>query len=281
MPYVAGGTSQGNSGAPEVSDVYHSGNVYINNVLVALWQPPGQSSAFSGSVPEGPIAISPATNDSNTNKYDAYSQNPSASKNPAAASNGVKENYPGTPDSEETGGSIPPNTNASAGDVKSFLDKVYEEAKRGMWRESGQNGKPSNPNIVGIWKDLGYPNSAYWSTDQTPWCMGFVNFALKRSGYRYVQEASSWAIRNKPTRWNATPVAVNQAQPGDIVLWDFGHVNFVYQANNGKLNFMGGNQTPTSGNKNNPNDGDVSISWPLGWTSNRGGIAGIWRPAKT
>lgn len=273
MPYVAG--------TGGIDDVYHSGNVYVNNVLVATWQPPGQSASFAGFTPEPAVTISPGTSDANTAKYNAYASNPSASKNPAAAANGVKENYPGTPESDETGGSIPPNSSATAGDVKTLLDKILEEAKRGMWRESGQGGKASNPNIVGIWKDLGYPSSAYWSTDQTPWCMGFVNFALKRSGYRYVQEASSWAIRNKPNRWNATQVPINQAAPGDIVLWDFGHVNFVYQANNGKLSFCGGNQTPSSGKNNNPNDGDVTVSWPSGWTSNRGGIAGIWRPSKT
>lgn len=273
MPYIAG--------TGGIDDVYHSSNVFINNVPVALWQGPGASAAFAGSVPEGPVTISSAANDSNTNKYDAYAANPNASNNPAAAANGVKANYPGTPDSDEAGGSLPPNSNAAASDVKSFLDQVLSEAKRGMWRESGQNGKPSNPNIVGIWKDLGYPSNNYWSTDQTPWCMGFVNFVLKRSGYRYVQEASSWAIRNKPARWNATPVNPADAQPGDIALWDFGHVNFVYQAGGGKLSFCGGNQTPSSGKNNNPNDGDVTVSWPSGWTPSRGTLAGIWRPSKT
>ena len=273
MPYVAG--------TGGIDDVYHSGNVYVNNVLVATWQPPGQSASFAGSTPEGPVAESPANVTANQTKYNNYVQNPSASKNPAAAANGVKENYPGTPESGEDGASLPPNSNASATDVASFLSKILEEAKRGMWRESGQGGKPSNPNIVGIWKDLGYAQTnAYWTTDQTPWCMGFVNFALKRSGYRYCQEASSWAIRNKPSRWNATPVPVNQGQPGDIVLWDFGHVNFIYQGGNGKYTFCGGNQTPSSGKNNNPNDGDVTVSWPSGWTTNRGGIAGIWRPSK-
>ena len=54
MPYVQGGTSQGNSGAPEVQDVYHSPSVFANNVPIALWQTPGQSAAFAG------IAADPA-----------------------------------------------------------------------------------------------------------------------------------------------------------------------------------------------------------------------------
>jgi len=274
MPYVVG------DGDP-IQDVFRSNNVFVNNVPVALWLAPGTSGLFAGDVLDAPVTIAPATNQANQTKFDAYAANPSSYSNPTAAANGVKQNFPGTPESTEDAPSLPPNTNAAASDVKTCLDKIFDEAKRGMWRETGQNGRPSNPNIVGIWRSLGYPTSNYWSTDQTPWCMGFINFALKQSGYRYVQEASSWAIRNKPSRWNATPVPPAQAQPGDIVLWNFGHVNFVYTNNGGKLSFIGGNQTPTSGSNNNPNDGDVTISWPSGWTLNRGGIEGIWRPSKT
>lgn len=274
MPYVVG------NGDP-IKDVYKSENVFVNNVQVALWLAPGTSAIFAGSVLDAPVTISPATNAANQATYDAYAANPGSFSNPAAAANGVKQNFPGTPESDETGASLPPNSNAVATDVKSCLDKILDEAKRGMWRESGQNGRPSNPNIVNIWKSLGYPNNSYWLTDQTPWCMGFVNFTLKQSGYRYVQEAASRAIKAKPERWNATAVPIAQAQPGDIVLWNFGHVNFVYTNANGKLSFIGGNQTPTSGSNNNPSDGDVTISWPSGWTLNRGGIEGIWRPSKT
>ena len=72
---------------------------------------------------------------------------------------------------------------------------------------------------------------------------------------------------------------LGRAQPGDIVLWNFSHVNFVYTADNGKLTFVGGNQSPKN-KGNNPNDGDVTISWPGGWTSAKGGIVGIFRPSK-
>ncbi len=42
MPYSTGNTSQSKSGRPEVVDVYKSNNVYANNVLIALHQPPGE-----------------------------------------------------------------------------------------------------------------------------------------------------------------------------------------------------------------------------------------------
>jgi hypothetical protein len=141
-------------------------------------------------------------------------------------------------------------------------------------------GQPSNQNIVRIWIDLGYPNQSYWRSDQTPWCMGFVAWTLKQCGYRYYQTASSWAIRDATAKFGATKVSPAEAQGGDIVLWDFGHVNFVYTARDGKLSFVGGNQGGKS-RDNNPNSGDVTISWPGGWTPARGGIVGIYRPSKT
>lgn len=275
MPYVVG------SGDP-IQDVFHSSNVFVNNVPVALWLAPGTSAAFAGSVGDAPITIPPAVQAANNSTTDNYVANPSASNNPAAAANGVKPYYPGTPETGDQGDqSIPPNSSASANEIKPYLDQLLEEAKRGMWRESGQGGKPSNPNITGIWKDIGVGSSGCWTSDQTAWCMGFVNFVLKRTGYRYCSEAGARAIAAKPTRWNATQVSVADAKPGDIVLWNFSHVNFVYTSNAGKLTFVGGNQTPTAGKNNNPSDGDVSISWPSGWSVAKGGISSIWRPSKS
>jgi cell wall-associated NlpC family hydrolase len=110
--------------------------------------------------------------------------------------------------------------------------------------------------------------------------MGFVNYTLKQCGYRYVQTASAKEIGANPQRWGAKKVTPEEALPGDIVLWNFSHVNFVYTSQGGKLSFVGGNQSPKNAG-NNPNDGDVTQSWPSGWTSSRGGIVGIFRPSKT
>ena len=172
--------------------------------------------------------------------------------------------------------------------VKANYDKVAHlpVAQRmsqlgNMWRESGQGGRASNPNILKIWQSLGYPNSNPWTTDQTPWCMGFVNYVLKLTGYRYVQTASARAIAQTPTKWNVTQVSKEQAQPGDIALWSFSHVNFVYQNLGGKFSFVGGNQTPTSGKNNNPDDGDVSISWRSGCAPSNSQWVGCFRPSKT
>jgi hypothetical protein len=159
-----------------------------------------------------------------------------------------------------------------------FLKKILAEAATGAWRETGQNGKPSNPNILGIWKTLGYPSSGIWASDQTAWCAGFVNFALKESGLPYAKEAGARAMIPKGKSLGFTDVNIADMQPGDIVLWNFGHVNFCYTASGGKFSFVGGNQTPQGASKSNPNDGAVTHSWPTGWTPSRGGIAAVIRP---
>jgi len=110
--------------------------------------------------------------------------------------------------------------------------------------------------------------------------MGFVNFALKGAGYRYVQTASAQALPSNPGRWNATQVPKDQAQPGDIAYWGYHHVNFVYTAKNGKFSFVGGNQTPHGGS-NNPSDGDVTISYPGGTTAGNSNWVSCWRPSKS
>jgi hypothetical protein len=203
--------------------------------------------------------------------------------NTTAASDGVKGNYAGTPDDGRAQdpnavGLINPNPTAS--DIIPFLQQCLSEATRGLWRETGQGGKASNPNITGIWTNLGYPGSSPWNTDQTAWCMGFVNFTLKAAGYKYFQTASAAAITQSPQKWNATQVPKDQAQPGDIAFWSYRHVNFVYAVNNGKYTFVGGNQTPKGGS-NNPDDGDVTVSWPTGMPYSHPSLVSIWRPSKS
>jgi hypothetical protein len=217
----------------------------------------------------------------------SYLANPGASFNATAQADGVKADYPGTPvDTATAAGEI--SASPSASDIIPFLQNILSEAGRGFWRETGQGGKPSNPNILKIWGALGFPgtninnptaNGSPWNTDQTAWCMGFVNFTLQGSGYRFVPTASAQAITTNPQRWNATQISKEQAQPGDIAYWSYHHVNFVYTATGGKYSFVGGNQTPKGGS-NNPSDGDVTISYPGGTPASNGNWVSCWRPSR-
>ena len=280
MPYVPGAVVHG---VTHVADVYNSPNVYINNVLVALWNPAGSTAPFgtvsvSVSVdlpPEDQAAAEVLVAD----YVAAQNSQPNAYYKPAAAADGVKGNYAGTPEAT----SVPDGAIASdptASDLIPFLDARLAEAKAGTWRETGQGGAASNSKITGIWTNLGYPASNPWTTDQTAWCMGFVNYALKSCGYKYVQTASAAAITTSPEKWTAVQVPKAEAQPGDIAFWSYRHVNFVYTAANGKYSFVGGNQTP-SGGKNNPDDGDITISYPGGTAASNANWVSCWRITKT
>lgn len=240
---------------------------------------PPPSALFGNAPADAPIAISEEAQRGADEKTNSYVSNPDQYR--VNSEQQVKGNYAGTVDDGGSGESQAPLTTAAASEIKPFLDALLKEAAQGAWRESGQDGRPSNPNIVGIWKDLGYPQKGAWSSDQTAWCMGFVNFVLKRTGYRYVQTARANDIRDAVAKYKATPVSdFTTAAPGDIVLWNYSHVNFVYTNTAGRLTFVGGNQSPKN-KGNNPNDGDLTIGWPSGWTTARGGIVGIWRPVKT
>ena len=275
MPYVTGSTSQGDSGLPEVKDVFHSTNVYANNKLVALWEEPGASSTFSSISADPAVTIDPVKQAEANASTDDYLANPGAFQNAAASEAGVKGNYNPPPEDATDAKELPPSSEAAAGDIVPFLNKILEEAKRGMWRESGQGGRPSNPNITGIWKNLGIGPGACWNTDQTAWCAGFVNFALKNSGYKYYQCAGA----RQTADLMKNEVNPKDAQPGDMVLWPFSHVNFIYTRQGNKVTFCGGNQTPSSGKNNNPSDGDVTISWPSGYDLSKGGIR-VFRPKR-
>lgn len=216
------------------------------------------------------------------NYVTAQTGQPNAYYKPEAAADGVKGNYAGTPEVSNPA-SVPTGTVATdptASDIIPFLEARVAEAATGAWRETGQGGHASNSKITGIWTNLGYPASNPWTTDQTAWCMGFVNYALKNSGYKYVQTASAALITTNPEKWGAVQVPKAEARPGDIAFWSYRHVNFVYTAANGKYSFVGGNQTP-SGGKNNPDDGDITISYPGGTAASNSNWVSCWRPTKT
>jgi hypothetical protein len=223
------------------------------------------------------------------NQVIEYIKNPNAFYNEDADRGDVKPNYIGTPDTSGVGESLlnPLNPTLTDGsDLKSWLDEQLSKTNSdGYWLETGMAGADSNPNILGIWKDLGFGTKSPWNTDQTSWCMGFVNYGLKQNGYRYVQTARAFDVRDRLSDYRVTQILdPRQAQPGDIALWRYSHVSFVYSNNNGALSFVGGNQKKRSSfgtPKINPSQGDVSISWQNGYVSpGDGTLIGIFRPSK-
>jgi hypothetical protein len=229
--------------------------------------------------------------DANTGLHEAYLANPSAFSNPEAATDGVKQNFAGTPKDDGKGQSLiaPQNAGGNSkgnspntdGNLYNFLSKQLDLAKGGYWSETGMGGAASNQNILRIWSDLGYPKSGIWLSDQTAWCAGFVNWVLKQNGYRYVQTASAAAFVDNPAQWNFTKITnFAEAQCGDVCFWKYRHVNMVYTNDGGKLTFVGGNQADKAAN--NPSGGSCTKSWPGGYaTPGNGSLVAILRPSKT
>lgn len=174
------------------------------------------------------------------------------------------------------------NSTAAADGIPGFLSQVLAEANNEQWDETGDKGPTSNGNIIGIWKELGFPDSSYWQTDQTPWCAGFANWVLKRTGYKYMQSARAYDFRDKTKLYGGVPVPLSDGQPGDIVVWNYSHVNFIYTSPSpGVYTFVGGNQSDkASATNNNPSGGTITNSWKGGWTSSNGRISGIFRPVR-
>lgn len=211
-------------------------------------------------------------------KLNQVLSNPDQFFKPENAQSGAKPNFPGTPEEPQVGDSEPPVACEGGGlSVVSFLQQCLQEAKEGKWRETGQFGKSSNPNILSMWRNIGLG----YSSDQVPWCAGFACFAMKQSGMKFIKEANAFRLANRASEYEGNQVPINEMKPGDLVLWGSGHVNFCYTANGGKYTFVGGNQMP--GNAATPpvrdpkNDGDVTVSWPTGWTAARGGITKVVR----
>jgi hypothetical protein len=281
-------------GSPTVFIGDAPGSIVIPTIAIG----PGTGVAFR--VP--PVTISAAQQAEANKLTQAYILNPSAYRqNPAITNNQVKENFPGTPNAStaggggEVGGVVSGETNDGGGkadsvlnptppaaDIPSFLSNVLAESSRGAWSETGMGGRPSNPKITNLWKELGYPQTGAWLSDQTAWCMGFVNWVLLNTGYRFVQTALARDIQNRAAQYKVESIPLNSGQPGDIALWSYSHVNFIYTATGSKYTFVGGNQSDAARNANNPSGGTANQSWKSGYAPpNNGSLVSLWRPSKT
>lgn len=130
------------------------------------------------------------------------------------------------------------------------------------------DGEFQNQKILGIWKEIGYVNANVWYTDQTAWCMGFLNFTLKKAGYRYIQSATAKHLYTKQADYQSTEITdFTEAKCGDMCYWSSSHVNFIYSNNPDKklMSFVGGNQgaglLADALTENNPAGGSVTHSW--------------------
>jgi len=162
------------------------------------------------------------------------------------ASSDVKQVTPAT----ANGAPVPACTMGGA-TIVSFLGNILTNGAQ--WVENG-----SNPNIINCFHSIG---QAGINSDQTAWCMAFVNFVSKSCGYKYTGTMRAADIR---TTGQATLVTsdVTQiaklGQPGDVILQHpssanqagSGHVQFLYAINSdGTIATVGGNEGPDKAGK--------------------------------
>jgi predicted chitinase len=272
--YVDGTAFQGQSGAAHAAD----GVEAITGIAALSLSPPDARSAAEDSYEllQTPVRPAPPVDVKfDLNTIDDYYANPNKYYDSAADAAGVNANRPPQPDVGDKGASMAPS-GAEASDIQAFLTKQLALAKEGYWSETAvKPGAPSNPNILAMWKDIGLANIGV--NDQVAWCMCFVNWTLKQCNYRYFQSARAFDMRDRPEKWNATKVS--DPQPGDVIVWRYSHVSFVYKVENGKIYPCGGNQGGKTGD-NNPKGGTITQNYTSGIPASHPDIVGIYRPSK-
>lgn len=92
----------------------------------------------------------------------------------------------------------------------------------------------------------------WYGLDGNPWCMMFVQWCFAQAGQALPYKTAScsdllnWYRKNQPDRVNTT------AQPGDIVIYSFGHTGIVESVGIGQITAIEGNTSPgNSGSQDN------------------------------
>ncbi len=92
----------------------------------------------------------------------------------------------------------------------------------------------------------------WYGLDSQPWCMMFVQWCFDQAGMKLPYKTAScsallaWYQRNRPGS------VFKSAQPGDIVIYNFGHTGIVEAAGSGTVTAIEGNTSPgTSGSQSN------------------------------
>lgn len=236
MPYIPG--------SGRISDVYRSGNVYINSVPVALWLAPGASASVS--LPElNLITLSPEQEEAIATS--AAAANSEAEAEVGLSGVGEVPQAAGPVERVSTNAEIATETTATTTattatgtvfiDLARNVDLCLSEAKQNLWKETGSTAR-----ILAAYKAVGF-NLA---SDSTPWCAAFAGSVLKNVGVRSLKTLSSLAYKNfgtsvpvtDKTKWRLNDIVIFSRNGG-------GHIGFFrgYNKANGSVLIAGGNQS--------------------------------------
>jgi len=103
-------------------------------------------------------------------------------------------------------------------------------------------GPKHNPDVVQMFADVGH---SWVQDDETAWCAAFVGAMLERAGLHSTRSLAARSYQN----WGK-PVALDDAQPGDVVVFSRGdpkgwqgHVGFFVKHVGTHIEVLGGNQS--------------------------------------
>lgn len=99
-------------------------------------------------------------------------------------------------------------------------------------------GVANNPKVLKFWEDA---KLSFIKDDSTPWCAGFVNAILERSGVRGTRRANArsflnWGVAHTEPRLGSIAILSRPPNP-----WQ-GHVGFVVSHDVDTVTLLGGNQ---------------------------------------
>lgn len=269
MPYVPG---SGAHGVIHVADVYHSENVFVNSVPVALWLAPGATGSLSMQE-RVLVTLSDAQLEAISASKEQAANDPNAAEVGLSNKGEVPHEGPLTltqSNSAIAAGSTEESTTStfaistSSGglfvDVAKIIDAALAEAKSGSWKETG-----SNPKIVNCYKTVGFAING----DSTPWCAAFTGYVLKSAGAPAFKTLSSLAYSkygeavplNDKGKWRLNDVVVFSRAGG-------GHVGFFrgYNPQTGSVLIAGGNQADNLNEVGFKSGGMPIVYVGRGWT---------------
>lgn len=120
------------------------------------------------------------------------------------------------------------------------VDKVLEIARG----ELGTKESPANSNQTKYGK--------WYGMDGQPWCMMFVMWVLFQAGVKLLCKTASCSALLNWYRANRPASVVKTPQPGDIIIYNFGHTGIVEAVGSGTITAIEGNTSPgTSGSQSN------------------------------
>lgn len=249
------------------SDVFHSTDVFVNGVAVALWKSPiagpGVNNKSASTGPTSAALSKPTPKDPDavvTSDMEEYNENNAAiiASDPANFQTIASGPLVGQI-AKITGGSIPPagfvpvslpefSPNLDFGKIATVKSPIKlsadlahsamsasmmflsDEIAKGSWSESLTS--TINPNILGVFEEMGYTNIQ--SEDTAPWSAAFVGSVLKKTGMPYLSNNLSAVAY--ASEWSKVAISANTADPttwraNDVIVFDHGdgsgHVGFI------------------------------------------------------